>query len=288
LLRENRIQALRELDTAESFLRGRPTALLRVFRGLRILLAALECREPQIVLAEMDRSELAILPHHRALVAYADAVWSGRHGRAEAATDAFTATRASMGEAGGATALARRTRPVRPRWRRRSRQSDRSRPPSTDARRWWIGPGPFLHGSGVQLDVTPLGGGDLEKGVLSMRSAVTEPMQVGRLFLAGDAAHVLTPSGAKGMNLAVADAAGLAAAIIAHYQDGLDDGLATYSSTRLADVWQAQEFSDWLVQLLHESLGPDDGFQQQLRLARLGQLELSTVAATAFARRYVG
>jgi len=101
LLRENRIQALRELDTAETFLRGRPTALLWVFRGLRILLAALEGRDPQIVLAEMDRSELAMLPHHRALVAYAEAVWSGRHGRAEEATDAFTAARASMGEAGG-------------------------------------------------------------------------------------------------------------------------------------------------------------------------------------------
>ena len=128
----------------------------------------------------------------------------------------------------------------------------------------------------------------LEKGILSMRSAVTEPMQFGRLYLAGDSAHVLTPSGAKGMNLAVADAAALAEAIVAHYRDGIQELLAGYTSTRLVDVWQAQEFSDWLVQLLHGPADPDDGFQQQLRLARLSQLEQSSAAAASFARRYVG
>jgi p-hydroxybenzoate 3-monooxygenase len=151
--------------------------------------------------------------------------------------------------------------------------------------RIWKELGHRLEADGVAALTT---GRILEKGILSMRSAVTEPMQFGRLFLAGDAAHVLTPSGAKGMNLAIADAAALAEAIIAHYRDGVDDLLAGYSSTRLPDVWQAQEFSDWLVQLLHGPEDPGDGFQQRLREARLAQLEQSSVAATAFAHRYVG
>lgn len=129
----------------------------------------------------------------------------------------------------------------------------------------------------------------LEKGTLSMRSAVTEPMRFGRLFLAGDAAHLLTPSGAKGMNLAIADAGALAEALIAHYRCGNDELLDSYSSTRLAEVWQAQEFSDWLLHVLHRpNAGPDHAFQQKLRLARLDQLECSTAVAATFAQRYVG
>jgi p-hydroxybenzoate 3-monooxygenase len=130
----------------------------------------------------------------------------------------------------------------------------------------------------------------LEKGILTMRSAVTTPMQFARLFLAGDAAHVLTPSGAKGMNLAIADAAVLAEALITHFA-GEDDGLLDgYTAARLPDVWQAQEFSDWLLQLIH---GPpadseDRAYQEQLRLARLDQLERSPAFAESFAYRYVG
>lgn len=130
----------------------------------------------------------------------------------------------------------------------------------------------------------------LEKGRLTMRSAVTVPMQFGSLFLAGDAAHVLTPSGAKGMNLAIADAAFLAEALIAHFARADDELLQRYTATRLADVWHSQEFSDWLLQLIH---GPapgsaDEAYQQQLRLARLDQLEASSLYAENFARRYVG
>jgi len=133
----------------------------------------------------------------------------------------------------------------------------------------------------------------LERGVLTMRSAVTVPMQFGRLFLAGDAAHVITPSGAKGMNLAVADALVLAEALAAHFAGG-DRGLGGllqgYTAARLPDVWAAQEFSDWPLHLVH---GPppgeaDSGYQQQLRLARLDQLERSPAFAANFARRYVG
>lgn len=136
-------------------------------------------------------------------------------------------------------------------------------------------------------DVVP--GRVLEKGTLTMRSAVTMPMQFGRMFLAGDAAHVLTPSGAKGMNLAIADSAVLAEALIAHFRD--DEALLqAYSATRSPDVWRAQEFSDWLLQLIHGPVpgSEDEAYQHQLRLARLEQLEHRPVFAENFARRYVG
>ncbi|MDX6676085.1 MAG: p-hydroxybenzoate 3-monooxygenase [Solirubrobacteraceae bacterium] len=130
----------------------------------------------------------------------------------------------------------------------------------------------------------------LEKGTLTMRSAVSEPMQFGRLYLAGDAAHALTPSGAKGMNLAIADAAVLAEAVIAHVQQRGDELLRGYSAARLPDVWRAQEFSDWLLTLLHgpDRVGTDHDHEQGLRAARLDQLEHDTAFATAFARRYAG
>lgn len=130
----------------------------------------------------------------------------------------------------------------------------------------------------------------LEKGVLVMRSAVTEPMQFGRLYLAGDAAHVLTPCGAKGMNLAVADAACLAESFIAHFQNDTNDLLDSYSARRLPDVWQAQEFSDSLLNLIHDPQPTDTAlpYQRQLRLARLDQMQRSETFAATFAHRYVG
>jgi len=130
----------------------------------------------------------------------------------------------------------------------------------------------------------------LEKGVLTMRSAVAQPMQFGRMFLAGDAAHVLTPSGAKGMNLAIADAAVLATAMITHFDGTGDELLQGYTKARLPDVWRAQEFSDWLLKLVHAPPpgGADNAYQEQLRLARLDQLEESPTFAETFARRYVG
>jgi p-hydroxybenzoate 3-monooxygenase len=130
----------------------------------------------------------------------------------------------------------------------------------------------------------------LEKGTLTMRSAVTMPMQFGRLFLAGDAAHVLTPSGAKGMNLAISDSGVLAEALIAHFRGEGDALLQAYTAARSPDVWRAQEFSDWLLQLIHGPVpgSEDEAYQHQLRLARLDQLEHCPVFGENFARRYVG
>lgn len=138
------------------------------------------------------------------------------------------------------------------------------------------------------LELVP--GRILEKGTLTMRSAVTVPMQFGMMFLAGDAAHVLTPSGAKGMNLAIADAAILGEGLIAHFSDGDEALLRGYTAARLPDVWRAQEFSDWLLQLIHGPVpgSEDEAYQGQLRRARLEQLEHSRLFAENFARRYVG
>lgn len=129
----------------------------------------------------------------------------------------------------------------------------------------------------------------LEQGVLAMRSTVTAPMRFGRLVLAGDAAHVLTPCGAKGMNLAIADADDLAQSLVARLRDGDGGLLDGYGARRLPDVWQSQEFSDWLLHLLHGPLTATAiDYERRLRSARLEQLEHSAAFAQAFARRYVG
>ena len=91
----------------------------------------------------------------------------------------------------------------------------------------------------------------LEKGITALRSFVVEPMQYGRLFLAGDAAHVVPATGAKGLNLAVADARRLAEALTAWYHDGRDDELAGYSAACLRRAWRVQHFSSWMTSLLH-------------------------------------
>ena len=91
----------------------------------------------------------------------------------------------------------------------------------------------------------------VEKGVTPMRSYVVEPMQHGRLFLAGDAAHIVPPTGAKGLNLAVADVRVLAAALRAFFADGDDAGLRGYSDTCLRRVWRAEHFSWWMTSMLH-------------------------------------
>ncbi|HEY0779239.1 MAG TPA: 4-hydroxybenzoate 3-monooxygenase [Gemmatirosa sp.] len=127
----------------------------------------------------------------------------------------------------------------------------------------------------------------LEKGVTAMRSVVTEPMQYGRLFLAGDAAHVVPPTGAKGMNLAVADVRVLAEALVACYRDGRTDLLDAYSATCLRRVWRAEHFSWWMTSMLHRFPG-DDVFQQRLQLSQLRYTCTSTAAATSLAENYVG
>jgi p-hydroxybenzoate 3-monooxygenase len=127
----------------------------------------------------------------------------------------------------------------------------------------------------------------LEKSITQMRSFVAEPMQYGRLFLAGDAAHVVPPTGAKGMNLAVADARMLAEALAAHYHGGRADLLAAYSDTCLRRVWRAEHFSWWMTSMLHRFEG-DDAFQQRLQISQLRYTVSSRAAAASLAENYVG
>jgi p-hydroxybenzoate 3-monooxygenase len=120
-----------------------------------------------------------------------------------------------------------------------------------------------------------------------MRSFVVEPMRYGRLFLAGDAAHVVPPTGAKGMNLAAADVRVLAEALSLWYQSGRADLLDAYSATCLRRVWRAEHFSWWMTSMLHRSPG-DDAFQQRMQLSQLRYVSTSTAAATSLAENYVG
>jgi len=126
----------------------------------------------------------------------------------------------------------------------------------------------------------------LEKGVTGMRSFVAEPMQHGRLFLAGDAAHIVPPTGAKGLNLAIADVRVLAEALVSSFR-GDATGLHTYSARCLARVWRAEHFSWWMTSMLHRTPG-DDAFDLRLQLAQLRYVASSTAAATSLAENYVG
>jgi p-hydroxybenzoate 3-monooxygenase len=119
-----------------------------------------------------------------------------------------------------------------------------------------------------------------------MRSFVVEPMQHGRLFLAGDAAHIVPPTAAKGLNLAVNDVRLFAAALVEHYVNGSNAALESYSATALRRVWRAQDFSNEMLNLFHRLDG--DPFEQQLQLSRLDHLERSQSAAHGFAENYVG
>jgi len=127
----------------------------------------------------------------------------------------------------------------------------------------------------------------LEKAVATMRSFVVEPMRYGRLFLAGDAAHIVPPTGAKGLNLAVADVKVLSEAIAAFYSNGRTDRLDAYSQTCLGRVWRVQHFSWWMTSMLHRA---DDGdpFTHQLQLSQLRYVTTSRAAATSLAENYVG
>ncbi|HST17943.1 MAG TPA: 4-hydroxybenzoate 3-monooxygenase [Gaiellaceae bacterium] len=126
----------------------------------------------------------------------------------------------------------------------------------------------------------------LEKGVIGMRSFVVEPMQHGRLYLAGDAAHIVPPTGAKGLNLAIADVTILARALERWYADGDETGLAAYSEQSLRRVWRAEHFSWWMTSMLHR-LG-DDPFDLQLQLSQLRYVVSSEAAARSLAENYVG
>jgi p-hydroxybenzoate 3-monooxygenase len=133
--------------------------------------------------------------------------------------------------------------------------------------------------------VTP--GPSLEKSVAPLRSFVIEPMQHGRLFLCGDAAHIVPPTGAKGLNLAVSDVHYLAEALREFYTDTSDAGLAGYSSRALARVWKAERFSWWMTSVLHQF--PEQGrFNERLQRAELDYLMHSDAAMSALAENYVG
>jgi p-hydroxybenzoate 3-monooxygenase len=127
----------------------------------------------------------------------------------------------------------------------------------------------------------------LQKGITPMRSFVVEPMQYGRLFLAGDSAHIVPPTGAKGMNLAFADVVMLSRALDAHYKNKSNDQLENYSTTCLRRVWYAQRFSWWMTQSMHR-FPNESAFDRRRQLSDLDYLTSSTAAATSLAEQYVG
>jgi p-hydroxybenzoate 3-monooxygenase len=129
-------------------------------------------------------------------------------------------------------------------------------------------------------------GPSIEKSIAPLRSFVGEPMRFGRLLLAGDASHIVPPTGAKGLNLAASDVRYLSQALIEHYQERSAAGLDHYSDRALARVWKAERFSWWMTTLLHAF--PGNAFDQKMQLAELDYLFGSRAAAAAFAENYVG
>jgi p-hydroxybenzoate 3-monooxygenase len=133
----------------------------------------------------------------------------------------------------------------------------------------------------------PKEGPIFSKTVIGMRSMVVAPMRYGRLFLSGDAAHVVPPTGAKGLNLAASDAQILARAITAFYKSNRDDLLDQYSTTALRRIWKATRFSWWFTSMMHSFPGADE-FQHRLQIAELDYVTGSKAGATALAENYVG
>ncbi len=130
-------------------------------------------------------------------------------------------------------------------------------------------------------------GPSIEKSIAPLRSFVAEPMRFGRLFLAGDASHIVPPTGAKGLNLAATDVKYLSGALIEHYAEKSDAGIDTYSQRALARIWKAERFSWWLTSLMHRF--PDtEGFGQKIQEAELEYLVNSRAMSTALAENYVG
>jgi len=130
-------------------------------------------------------------------------------------------------------------------------------------------------------------GPSIEKSVAPLRSFVAEPMRFGRLFLAGDAAHIVPPTGAKGLNLAASDVRYLSDALIEHVRDGSAAALDRYSERALARVWKAERFSWWMTTTLHR-FPEDEGFTARIKQAELDYLFTSRAALTALAENYVG
>ncbi len=132
-------------------------------------------------------------------------------------------------------------------------------------------------------------GPSIEKSIAALRSFVAEPMRFGRLFLVGDAAHIVPPTGAKGLNLAASDVHYLSQALINHYQSGADEGLERYSAIALARIWKAERFSWWMTNLMHRfEDGPEEEFRHKMQQAELAYLASSRAAQTSLAENYVG
>jgi len=160
--------------------------------------------------------------------------------------------------------------------------------PDEDVDRWsdeqiWAALQKRLGVEGWTLHEGPI----LEKGVTGMRSFVVEPMQYGRLFLAGDAAHIVPPTGAKGLNLAMADVRVLAEALVHWYETGEARLLELYSDMCLRRVWRAEHFSWWMTSMLHRLPGGDP-FDLKLQLSQLRYVATSCTAAASLAENYVG
>jgi p-hydroxybenzoate 3-monooxygenase len=152
-----------------------------------------------------------------------------------------------------------------------------------DARIWEELQRRFVTENGFALTEGPV----IQKGVTGMRSFVVEPMQHGRMFLAGDSAHIVPPTGAKGLNLAVADVRVLAAGLRDFYASGRRELLERYSEICLRRVWKVQRFSWWMTSLLHK-FGADSEFDRRRQIAELDYVTSSRAAATTLAENYVG
>ena len=129
-------------------------------------------------------------------------------------------------------------------------------------------------------------GPSIEKSIAPLRSFVAEPMRFGQLLLAGDASHIVPPTGAKGLNLAASDVYYLSQALVEFFRQKSTAGLDHYSARALARVWKAERFSWWMTTLLHTF--PDSAFEAKMQLAELDYVFNSRVAATALAENYVG
>ena len=130
-------------------------------------------------------------------------------------------------------------------------------------------------------------GPSIEKSIAPLRSFVAEPMRYGRLFLAGDAAHIVPPTGARGLNSAASDIYYLYHALLDHYQKGDDSGLDGYSQKALARVWKAQRFSWWMTMMLHRF--PDRAaYDDRLQQTELSYLFFSEAPLRLLAENYVG
>ncbi len=143
----------------------------------------------------------------------------------------------------------------------------------------------------LRLDADIVGnlqtGASIEKSIAPLRSFVAEPLRYGKLFLAGDAAHIVPPTGAKGLNLAAGDVFYLSRALIDYFKTSQDKALDHYSQRALARIWKAERFSWWMTSLLHQ-FPNSEGFDQKLQAAELDYLFSSAAAQTALAENYVG